>query len=129
MPLVLGLAAVALVAAEVFVLVQVVHLVGVAPTVALLIVVPFLGIRLVGRQGWTVIRRVQSQVAERQMPGAALIDGLFLVLAGALLIVPGFITDAVGLLLLLPPVRAGAKAVLRWALVRHVTMKAIDFHR
>jgi UPF0716 protein FxsA len=127
MPLALGLAAVLLVAAEVFVLVQVVHLVGVAPAVALLIIVPVLGIRLVGRQGWTVIRRVQSQVAERQVPGPALLDGLFLMLAGALLIVPGFITDALGLLLLLPPVRAAAKAVLRWALLRRISMKAIDF--
>src|SRR5580704_105786 len=106
MPLVLGLTALLLVAAEVIVLVAVVHLVGVVPTVALLIIVPILGIRLVGRQGWTVIRRVQSQVTERHVPGPALLDGLFLVLAGALLIMPGFITDALGLLLLLPPVRA-----------------------
>ena len=125
MPLALGLAAVLLVAAEVFVLVQVVHLVGVVPTVALLIIVPVLGIRLVGRQGWTVIRRVQTQVAERQVPGPALLDGLFLVLAGALLIVPGFITDVIGMLLLLPPVRAGVRALVRRRIVRRANISII----
>ena len=128
-PLVLAASAVLLIAAELFVLVQIVHLVGVLPTVALLIIVPMFGIRLIHRQGSTVLRRVQSQVAERQLPGPALLDGLFLAVAGALLVVPGFITDALGLLLLVPPVRSAAKAILRWTLRRRIGATALEFRR
>jgi len=126
-PLVFGVSAVLLIAAELFVLVQIVHLVGVVPTVALLIIVPMFGIRLIHRQGLTVLHRVQSQVADRQLPGPALLDGLFLAVAGALLVVPGFITDALGLLLLIPPVRTVAKAILRWTLLRRIGATALEF--
>jgi UPF0716 protein FxsA len=128
-PLVFGVSAILLVAAELFVLVQIVHLVGVVPTVALLVIVPMFGIRLIHRQGLTVLRRLQSHVAERQLPGPALLDGLLLAVAGALLVVPGFITDALGLLLLIPPVRAVANAILRWTLRRRIGVTALEFLR
>jgi UPF0716 protein FxsA len=127
--LVLGIAALLLVAAELFVLVQIVHVIGIVLTVALLVVVPLFGIRLIRRQGLTIVRRVQSQVAERRLPGPALLDGVFLAVAGVLLVVPGFITDALGLLLLLPPVRALARAMLRWTLLRRISVTALDFRR
>jgi UPF0716 protein FxsA len=128
-PLVLGVSAILLIAAELFVLVQIVHVVGVVPTVALLIIVPMFGIRLIHRQGSTVLRRLQSHVAERRLPGPALLDGLLLAVAGALLVVPGFITDALGLLLLIPPVRAVANAILRWTLRRRIGVTALEFRR
>jgi len=105
---------------EVFVIVQVVHAIGVLLTVALLIVVSAVGARICARSGLAAIRRFRLQVAEGRMPGIALLDGVWILVAGALLIVPGFVTDGLALLLLLPPVRRGASRLLRLALARRV---------
>jgi UPF0716 protein FxsA len=110
----------ALIAAEVWVLVQVVHLVGVLPAVALLILVPMLGIGLMKREGLAALRRTQEAVARNELPAAPMLDGLLLLVAGACLIVPGFVTDGIGLLLLLPPVRAMARGLLRVTLIRRI---------
>ena len=105
---------------ELFVIVAVVHVVGVVPTVALLVVVSLLGARLCTREGLAVVRRVQQQLDVGQVPGAPLVDGLWILVAGALLVVPGFVTDVVALLLLVPPVRALANRALRAVLRRRV---------
>ena len=60
-------------------------------------------------------RRIQGQLAARRVPSEELVDGMVVLVAGLLLLVPGFLSDIVGLLLLLPPVRA---VIRRRALVR-----------
>ncbi|TML59782.1 MAG: FxsA family protein, partial [Actinobacteria bacterium] len=107
---------------ELYVIIQVGHIVGVVPTIALLVVISLLGASLCKREGLAVIRRIQEQLAERRLPGVALLDGALVLLAGALLLTPGFVTDGVGLLLLLPPVRAGARRILKRALLRRVVV-------
>ena len=113
MALTAGVALVVTAIVELFVIVQVVHLVGVLPTVALLLVVSLLGARVCKRQGLSALRRVQAQLQSGQVPGAPLVDGLWILAAGALLVVPGFVTDLVAILLLVPPVRRVANRALR----------------
>jgi len=109
-----------LLVAEVWVIIQAAHLIGAGFTVALLLLVPWIGFHFVRRQGVATIREVQQQLARRQVPGVALIDGLLILVAGVCLVVPGFITDVVGLALLFRPVRAGARRVVRWAMIRRL---------
>ena len=63
------------------------------------------GVLIVRHQGLGVYRRVRAQLRAGTVPGVELVDGLVILVAGVLLIVPGFVTDAVGLLLLFPPTR------------------------
>lgn len=98
--------------AELYVIVQVAIRIGVLNTLGLLILVSMIGVWLVKREGLGLLRRLQNQLAEGQLPGRELVDGFLLLFAGALLAVPGFITDVAGLLLLLPPVRFMVRTML-----------------
>src|SRR4051794_12238930 len=104
--------------AELYVMVVVAGEIGVLNTVGLLIVIAVLGIWLVKRQGLAVLRRMRSTVDAGQVPAREVIDGFLILFAGLLLIPPGFITDAAGLLLLLPPVRALIRVWLFKSLAR-----------
>ena len=64
-----------------------------------------LGAMLARRQGWRTSQRIREQLARGPMPGDALLDALLILIAGALLVTPGVLTDAVGFLLLIPPCR------------------------
>lgn len=99
--------------AEIYALIKVGSWLGVLPTIALLLLVSALGAVLVKREGLRVLRRMQEQVMAGNMPSNELLDGVCLLLAGLLLVVPGFVTDAVGLILLLPPFRLALRAALR----------------
>ena len=98
---------------EVAVMIEVAQRIGVLNTVGLLILVAAVGAVIVKAQGIAALRRAITDVDRRQVPGAALADGALLAAAGALLLIPGFVTDAFGLLLLCPPVRAAVRVVLR----------------
>jgi len=106
--------------AEIYVLLQVGHVIGIFNTLALLILVSMVGAWLAKREGISVVRRLQATVGAGRVPGAELIDGFLIFLAAALLITPGFLTDIVGVLLLLPPVRAGVRLSLRRYFVRRI---------
>lgn len=101
---------------ELFVLVQVAGAIGWMPALALLLAVSFLGVWLVKREGIGVLRRTQDTLARGEMPANEMIDGGLLVVAGVLCVVPGFVTAAMGLLLILPPVRAFVRnrLIQRW---------------
>jgi UPF0716 protein FxsA len=98
---------------EIAVIIKVGEWLGVVNTIALLLAISILGAWLVKRQGVGLVRRVQAELAAGRMPASALVDGALLLVAGTMLLLPGFVTDAVGLLLLLPPVRAGVRHWLR----------------
>lgn len=100
--------------AELYVLVQVAQEVGVLTSLALLVVVSFVGAWLVKREGLGLLLRIRSELAAGRLPTNQLVDGFLVLFAGALLLTPGFLTDGVGLLLLLPPTRA----MVRLALLR-----------
>lgn len=90
---------------ELFVLAQVSHAVGLANALGVLVLVSLVGLAIVKRQGVAVWRNLRDALGRHELPSQHLTDGGLLVVAGALLVVPGFVTDAVGLALLVPPVR------------------------
>lgn len=103
---------VAIPAAELYVILQVGHAIGAFETVVALIAVSFLGAWLCKLQGFTVLGRIQSALNEGRIPTRDLQDGALILLAGALLLTPGFLGDIAGILLLLPPTRAVARPFL-----------------
>jgi UPF0716 protein FxsA len=107
-----------LMAAEVVVLVEVAHVIGVLAAVALLVVISACGPALVRRSGLGVWRRARERVAAGSPPGVEALDGIETLAGGLLVCVPGFITDVVGLTLLLPPVRALVRRVVLHHLLR-----------
>ena len=92
---------------EIAVLMQVGGLIGAWPTVAVVIVTAWLGAKNVKQQGLSTLQNVQNKMAHGEMPSDEIVTGLLLLVAGVLLVTPGFVTDAFGLLLLVPPVRQG----------------------
>lgn len=97
---------------ELYVLVEVAGSIGVIETLLLLALTTVGGVWLVKRQGLGVVRRVQQQLQRGELPAAELVDGLLVVVAGLLLLVPGFVTDAAALLLLVPFVRRPLRGVV-----------------
>lgn len=86
--------------------------IGAAPTVLLLLVGSLLGSRLIARAGLRTWQRVVEAARAGRSPGAEALDGAILLLGGVLLLVPGFASAAVGLVLLLPPIRTFARRVV-----------------
>jgi UPF0716 protein FxsA len=84
----------------------------VVPTLALLVLLSVAGAWLVKREGLGVWTRFRSQVERGALPTNELLDGILILLAGALMLTPGFVTDVVGILLLIPPARAVVRALL-----------------
>ncbi len=97
---------------ELAVIIQVGQGLGVLPTIGLLLVVSIVGAWLVKFQGLGVMNRIRRQLAAGQMPTDELVNGVLILVAGALMLTPGFITDAVGLALLFPPSRAVVRRFL-----------------
>lgn len=91
---------------EIFILVKVGGFLGAWPTVGLVIVTALVGSSLVRSQGIQTMFKVQERMNQGEMPGQQLVEGMMLVIAGVLLVTPGFVTDFLGLMLLQPNVRA-----------------------
>lgn len=91
---------------ELYVFVQVADAIGFLPTVAWIVVVSVVGAWVVKREGMSALRRANAQVARGQVPTDELVNGMLILFGGALLLTPGFFTDVLGLLLVLPPTRA-----------------------
>lgn len=107
---------------ELVVLVRVVGEVGFLNTLALLVLVGALGWWLCKQQGLGVLRRIQTSAARGEVPDRALADGGLIALGGVLLVLPGFVSDALALVLLLPPTRAVVRALLGRAVGRRATV-------
>jgi UPF0716 protein FxsA len=108
---------------EVFVFIEVGRAIGWLLAVLLLIGISLLGTQLARIQGRTAIARISQAVSERRAPGRAAIDGALGFLGATLLVVPGFVTDGLGALLMLPPTQALAR---RW-LSRHYAARLMSF--
>ncbi|MCU1398452.1 MAG: FxsA family protein [Acidimicrobiales bacterium] len=91
---------------ELYVLIKTGQAIGALNTVALLVVSAFVGMALVRREGVRVWGRFVQTVQAGQTPSKEIADGVCVLLAGALFIAPGLVSDALALLLLLPPTRA-----------------------
>jgi UPF0716 protein FxsA len=90
---------------EIAVFIQAGKWIGLWPTVGIVILTAVVGTALLRIQGLSTIARARESLEAGQLPVAEVFDGLCLLIGGALLLTPGFITDALGFLLLIPPVR------------------------
>ena len=106
---------------ELAVIIQVGQALGVLQTLLLMVVVSVVGAWLVKHEGIGVWRRAQRQLEMGAVPGCELVDGTLIMFAGVLLLTPGFVSDCIGILLLLPPVRAGLRGLVIRRLRRRVT--------
>lgn len=102
---------------ELYVIIKIAGGIGVLETIGLLILVSVVGACLVRREGLGVLRKMQSELAQERLPAKQLVDGALILFAGALMLTPGFVTDATGVLLLIPPTRI----VVRNLLMRRLT--------
>ncbi len=104
---------------EIAVFIEVGGRIGFWPTIAIVIATALIGTALLRRQGLATLIRAQESLQKGAFPMHEVFDGFCLLVAGALLLTPGFVTDGVGLLLFAPPVRAVlARAAWRY-MVRH----------
>lgn len=90
---------------EIYFLIQVGEVIGAWPTVLLVVLTAILGVWLLRWQGLTTLTRVQASLQHGELPAQAMLEGMLLLVAGALLLTPGFVTDSFGFLILVPPLR------------------------
>ncbi len=96
---------------EIYVLIQVGQVIGALWTVLFVVLTAVIGVQLLRMQGIATLARAQQRMQSGQMPAEELLEGIGLVLAGAFLLTPGFVTDTLGFLLLIPAFR-------RWVIGR-----------
>jgi len=111
--------------AEIVVFVQIGSRIGAGMTVLLVVVSAVVGVWLVRRQGLATATRVQAMVARGESPALGMLEGLALLAAGVLLVIPGFLTDIAAFALLIPPLRRG---IIRLYL-RHLGLDKGVVHR
>lgn len=90
---------------EIYILIKVGGLIGAIPTVFMVVFTAVLGALLLQAQGISTLRRFQETVARGQVPALEMLEGLFLLIGGVLLLTPGFFTDAFGFACLITPLR------------------------
>ncbi|MFC1747719.1 FxsA family protein [Pseudomonadota bacterium] len=102
---------------EIYLLIQVGGLIGVLPTMFLVVFTAVVGAWLLRSQGFATLGRVQATLARGEIPAIELLEGAMLLVGGALLLTPGFFTDAIGFVCLIPVLRRG---VISWAMRRGI---------
>ncbi len=105
---------------EIYVMVQVAHAVGVLEMLLLMVLLCVAGAWVLRVETFESMRKVRSSIAEGRMPTAELLDALLVFIAGVLLVVPGFVSASLGLLLVLPPVRSLARRAVQRSVERGV---------
>src|SRR3954470_19477113 len=111
MPLLLIVLFIVVPIAELYVIIQVGGAIGVIPTLVLLLLDAVLGSMLLRHQGRAAWVQFNRALAENRLPHKEVFDGIMVIMGGALLITPGFITDIFGLVLLIPPTRAIVRGI------------------
>lgn len=106
---------------ELYVIVQIAGGLGIFPTLALLITISIAGAWLVRREGSGIVPRIREALFSGRLPSNEIADGGLIMLGGSLLLTPGFVTDAVGFGLLIPPIRA----VIRKSLIKRYEAKKV----
>jgi UPF0716 protein FxsA len=99
---------------------------GTLHTLALIVTTGVVGAWLARGQGLRVVRQIQSEVAKGRLPAGSLVDGMMILVAGALLVTPGILTDSFGFLCLIPAFRSAAKRVLLRRLEKAVQENRVD---
>ena len=100
---------------EIYLLIKVGSVIGALPTVFLVVFTAVLGALMLRVQGFSTLARLRTTMAQGGIPAVEMVEGGILLVAGALLLTPGFFTDSIGFLLLIPPVR---RLAITWSLKR-----------
>jgi len=104
---------------EIFLFIEIGSAIGAFQTILLIIITAVVGVALLRQQGLSTLQKVQQQMQHGELPAVGMLEGIMLFFAGALLLTPGFFTDVIGFLLLIPPLR---KAMALWFLERSGTI-------
>ncbi|NJB67624.1 UPF0716 protein FxsA [Desulfobaculum xiamenense] len=112
---------------EIYLLMKVGSWLGAETTIAIVLLTGFVGAWLARQQGTSVLMRIREDMSRGIPPTGQLVDAMLILVAGVMLLTPGFATDIAGMLLLVPPVRAQLKEALRrklelWARSGSVTI-------
>lgn len=110
---------------EIYLLFQVGGIIGAGWTILIVIGTAVLGASLLRQQGLATWSRLNQSMAQGQLPPTFLVEGILLLISGAFLLTPGFFTDGVGFLFLMPPVR---KAIASYLLHKGMFMAAGSMH-
>ncbi|MEJ2060736.1 MAG: FxsA family protein [Gammaproteobacteria bacterium] len=102
---------------EIYLFIKVGSLIGALPTIGIILLTAFTGAVLLRQQGISAMFRVQQSMARGQLPAVEMFEGMLIAAGGLLLLTPGFFTDFLGLLCMIPPLR---RALVHWLLRRAV---------
>ena len=106
---------------EIALLVNVGSIIGGWNTIGIVILTAFIGSYFVKREGLSTLQTAQAKMQRNEMPGKELVEGLMLVVAGVLLVTPGFITDILGFMFVLP----GTRHLLAAQVSKHMKMRVV----
>jgi UPF0716 protein FxsA len=113
---------------EIYLLIQVGEEIGLLATLATIVLTAIIGASLVRREGIKTINSLQARLNNQEMPGKELADGAMLLLAGVLLVTPGFFTDGFGFILAFPVTRALLRNSLTAILSAHIQSGSQNFY-
>ena len=112
---------------ELAILLQVAQVIGLLPTIALVVTTGVAGAALARHQGLRAFLAVQQELAAGRLPGRALLDGLSILVGGAFLLTPGILTDIAGFSLLVPVSRRWLQGVVKRRLERRISEGTVEF--
>ena len=114
---------------EIYLLIQVGQVIGAGWTIFLVVATAVIGVALLKVQGLSTLNRAQQKMQANELPAREILEGMGLVVAGALLLTPGFFTDAVGFLLLFPPTRIWLVSAVASRMVVATSVNMHGHHR
>ncbi len=114
---------------ELYILIEAGRIIGIGPTIALIMLTGIAGAWLARNQGVAILSRIQEETSRGQMPAATLIDGALILVGGLLLLTPGFFTDLLGFSFLVPLTRDIWRATLSLWLEKQVQQGSVRIHR
>ncbi len=104
---------------EIYLLIEVGGIIGAFPTVLMVVFTAVLGVTLIRIQGFSTLQKAQMNMNQGQLPAIEMLEGVMLFFAAISLLMPGFFTDTIGFLLLIPPLRRWlAKQIIASSLLR-----------
>ncbi len=111
---------------EIYLLLQIGGIVGVFPTIALVVLTAIIGAGLLRQQGLATWQRFQDNLAKGTLPAYEMVEGPILLVGGALLLTPGFFTDIIGFACLIPPVR---KKIAQYIIEKRLVQAGVPPHQ
>lgn len=106
MPLVILALLIGIPVIEIYLFIQVGGWIGVWPTIAIVILTAFIGTSMLRQQGLATLARAQAEISQNRLPMREIFNGFCVLMGGVMLLTPGFLTDALGFTLLIPPLRS-----------------------